>query len=101
MSKNTFSVWQMVRLLSCEVNMAKARLTKMAKLLLYAKQRGYVGVIQLDVDLDGIEVYWLESKEFAFFDGLPDFLLAEGREVRYATEEECEFILTNLLGVDF
>ncbi|MBE5748098.1 MAG: hypothetical protein E7344_00535 [Clostridiales bacterium] len=81
--------------------MAKARLTKMAKLLLYAKQRGYVGVIQLDVDLDGIEVYWLESKEFAFFDGLPDFLLAEGREVRYATEEECEFILTNLLGVDF
>jgi len=81
--------------------MAKARLTKMAKLLLYAKQRGYVGVIQLDVDLDGIEVYWLESKEFSFFDGLPDFLLAEGREVRYATEEECEFILTNLLGVDF
>ena len=57
----------MVRLLSCEVNMAKARLTKMAKLLLYAKQRGYVGVIQLDVDLDGIEVYWLESKEFSFF----------------------------------
>ena len=81
--------------------MAKARLTKMAKLLLYAKQRGYVGVIQLDVDLDGIEVYWLESKEFAFFDGCPDFLLAEGREIRYATEEECEFILTNLLGVDF
>ena len=81
--------------------MAKARLTKMAKLLLYAKQRGYVGVVQLDVDLDGIEVYWLESKEFAFFDGFPDFLLAEGREIRYATEEECEFILTNLLGVDF
>ena len=58
----------MVRLLSCEVNMAKARLTKMAKLLLYAKQRGYVGVIQLDVDLDGIEVYWLESKEFDYDD---------------------------------
>ena len=25
------------------------------------------------------------------FDGFPDFLLAEGREVRYATEEESEF----------
>ena len=81
--------------------MAKARLTKMAKLLLYAKQRGYVGVIQLDVDLDGIEIYWLDKKEFAFFDGFPDFLLAEVREISYATQEECEFILTNLLGVDF
>ena len=81
--------------------MAKARLTKNAKLLLFAKQKGYVGVIKLDVDLDGIEIYWLESKEFAMFDGFPDFLLAEGREVRYATEEECEFILTNILGVDF
>ena len=81
--------------------MAKARLTKQAKLLLYAKQRGYVNVIKLDVELDGIEIFWLESKEFAMFDGYPDFLLAEGREVRYATEEECEFILTNLLGVDF
>ena len=81
--------------------MAKARLTKQAKLLLYAKQRGYVGVIKLDVELDGIEIYWLESKEFAMFDGFPDFLLAEGREIRFATEEESEFILTNLLGVDF
>lgn len=81
--------------------MAKARLTKQAKLLLYAKQRGYVNVIKLDVELDGIEIFWLESKEFAMFDGFPDFLLAEGREIRYATEEECEFILTNLLGVDF
>ena len=81
--------------------MAKARLTKQAKLLLYAKQRGYVCKIKLDVELDGIEIYWLESKEFAMFDGFPDFLLAEGREVRYATEEESEFILTNLLGVDF
>ncbi|MBQ9716017.1 MAG: hypothetical protein IJV77_06385 [Clostridia bacterium] len=81
--------------------MAKARLTKNAKLLLFAKQKGYVGVIKLDVDLDGIEIYWLESKQFAMFDGFPDFLLAEGREVRYATEEECEFILTNILGVDF
>ena len=81
--------------------MAKARLTKQTKLLLYAKQRGYVGVIKLDVELDGIEIYWLESKEFAMFDGFPDFLLAEGREIRYATEEESEFILTNLLGVDF
>lgn len=81
--------------------MAKARLTKQAKLLLYAKQRGYVGVIKLDVELDGIEIYWLENKEFAMFDGFPDFLLAEGREIRYATEEESEFILTNLLGVDF
>ena len=81
--------------------MAKARLTKQAKLLLYAKQRGYVGVIKLDVELDGIEIYWLENKEFAMFVGFPDFLLAEGREVRYATEEESEFILTNLLGVDF
>ena len=81
--------------------MAKARLTKNAKLLLFAKQKGYVGVIKLDVDLDGIEIYWLESKQFAMFDGFPDFLLAEGREIRYATKEECEFILTNLLGVDF
>ena len=81
--------------------MAKARLTKNAKLLLFAKQKGYVGVIKLDVDLDGIEIYWLESKQFAMFDGFPDFLLAEGREIRYATEEESEFILTNLLGVDF
>ena len=81
--------------------MAKARLTKNAKLLLFAKQKGYDGVIKLDVDLDGIEIYWLESKEFAMFDGFPDFLLAEGREVRYATQEECEFILTNILGVDF
>ena len=79
----------------------KARLTKQAKLLLYAKQRGYINAIKLDVELDGIEIFWLESKEFAMFDGYPDFLLAEGREVRYATEEECEFILTNLLGVDF
>ena len=81
--------------------MAKARLTKNAILLLFAKQKGYVGVIKLDVDLDGIEIYWLESKQFAMFDGFPDFLLAEGREVRYATQEECEFILTNILGVDF
>ena len=81
--------------------MAKARLTKNAKLLLFAKQKGYVGVIKLDVDLDGIEIYWPESKQFAMFDGFPDFLLAEGREVRYATQEECEFILTNILGVDF
>ena len=60
-----------------------------------------MNVIKLDVELDGIEIFWLESKEFAMFDGFPDFLLAEGREIRYATEEECEFILTNLLGVDF
>ena len=81
--------------------MAKARLTKSAKLLAFAKQKGYIGTIKLDVELDGIEIYWLESKEFAFFDGCPDFLLAEGREMRYATPEECEFILSELLGVDF
>jgi len=81
--------------------MKKARLTKQAKLLQFARQGGYVGAILLDVDLDGIEIYWCESEELAMFDGYPDFILVEGREMRYATQEESEFILKNLLGVDF